>query len=392
MTSDPKAPLAGIRVLDLTQVIAGPFCTTMLADMGAEVVKLERRGEGDSLRSVGRYEGRSEHEDYFYANNRNKKSIELDLKIPADLATALDLAAAADVLVENFAAGTADRLGIGYAAVRERNPRIVYCSISGFGQTGPYRDRTALDPVIQAVSGLMSVTGFADGDPIMVGAPLGDVIAGMFGAYSVVCALRSVASSGEGRFIDISMQAAMLSALGPRMGETLQAGIAPKRHGNQNPMRVPADTYRTADDRYISVMCHGDRQWHPLCRAVERPEWAADPRFSSMTDRAAHRDELTRLFRDAFAARAGAEWAARLEAERIPFAFINDYAEALDDPQVHHRGQVRTIEHPVSGPIRVVGPAWAMSGYDPPMAAPPLLGQHSEEVVARWLGDRKDRS
>jgi crotonobetainyl-CoA:carnitine CoA-transferase CaiB-like acyl-CoA transferase len=385
------APLAGVRVLDLTQVIAGPFCTTMLADMGAEVVKLERRGEGDSLRGVGRYKGRADHEDYFYANNRNKKSIELDLKVGADLATALDLAAAADVLVENYAAGTADRLGIGYAAVRARNPRIVYCSISGFGQTGPYRDRTALDPVIQAVSGLMSVTGFPDGDPTMVGAPLGDVIAGMFGAYSIVCALRTVRSTREGQFIDISMQAAMLSALGPRMGETLQAGIAPARHGNQNPMRVPADTYRTADDRYVSVMCHGDGQWQPLCRAVERPDWAADPRFSSMTGRVDHRAELTRLFRGAFEERTGAEWAERLEAERIPFAFINDYAEALDDPQVHHRGQVRSIEHPVSGTIRVVGPAWAMSGYASPMAPPPLLGEHSAEVLAAWLG-RKDEA
>jgi crotonobetainyl-CoA:carnitine CoA-transferase CaiB-like acyl-CoA transferase len=156
-------------------------------------------------------------------------------------------------------------------------------------------------------------------------------------------------------------------------------------------MRVPADTYRTADGRYISVMCHGDRQWQPLCRAVERADWAADPRFSSMSSRVIHREELTRLFREAFAGRTGAEWTERLAAERIPFAFINDYAEALEDPQVHHRRQVRSIEHPVSGTIRVVGPAWAMSGYEAPMASPPLLGEHSAEVLARWLG-RKDEA
>jgi crotonobetainyl-CoA:carnitine CoA-transferase CaiB-like acyl-CoA transferase len=384
--SPSAPPLAGVRVLDLTQVIAGPFCTTMLADMGAEVLKLERRGEGDQLRAVGRYKGRAEHEDYFYANNRSKKSIELDLKDPADLAVALDLAAAADVLVENFAAGTTDRLGIGYQDVRERNPLIVYCAISGFGQTGPYRDRTALDPVIQAVSGLMSVTGMEDGDPIMVGAPIGDVIAGMFGAFAIVNALRTAERSGIGQFIDISMQAALLAAIGPRMGETLQAGVVPRRHGNQNPMRVPADTYRTSDDRYISVMCHGDRQWEPLCRAVERPEWASDARFSTMQGRVEYRRLLTQRFRDIFATRPAADWIARLEAERIPYAFVNNYADALDDPQVHHRGQVKRIEHPVSGPIRVVGPPWAMSEYSETMTAPPLLGQHTQEILASWLG------
>ena len=226
-----------MRVLDLTNVIAGPFCTTMLADMGADVVKLERHRVGDTLREIGRYAGREAHQDYFNANNRSKRSIELDLKTTGELAVALDLAAAADILVENYAAGTTDRLGIGYEAVRRRNPRIVYCSISGFGQTGPYRDRPALDPIIQAVAGLMSVTGGPQDVPLMTGAPLADVIAGMFAAYAAVAALRRAERSGVGQFIDISMQDALLAAQGPRMGEVLQTGRSPARHGNENPMR-----------------------------------------------------------------------------------------------------------------------------------------------------------
>ena len=272
-TAEPR-PLDRVRVLDLTNVIAGPFCTTMLADMGADVVKLERHRVGDTLREIGRYAGREAHQDYFNANNRSKRSIELDLKTTGELAVALDLAAAADILVENYAAGTTDRLGIGYEAVRRRNPRIVYCSISGFGQTGPYRDRPALDPIIQAVAGLMSVTGGPQDVPLMTGAPLADVIAGMFAAYAAVAALRRAERSGVGQFIDISMQDALLAAQGPRMGEVLQTGRSPARHGNENPMRVPADTFRTRDGHWLAVMCHDNSHWLPLCRAVGKPEWA----------------------------------------------------------------------------------------------------------------------
>jgi formyl-CoA transferase/CoA:oxalate CoA-transferase len=238
--TDP--PLKGIRVLDLTRVIAGPFCTMMLADMGADVVKLEEPERGDELRWVGRYPGRADHdEDYFNASNRSKRGIALNLKSDDDRAIAQQLADKADVVVENFSPGVAARLGLGWDELSARNRKMIYCSISGFGQTGPYRNRLALDPIIQAASGVMSVTGQPGQDPMQVGAPIADVAAGMFAAYAIAVSLHSRAANGEGRYIDVSMLEAMVAVLGPRMGEALQAHRSPGRFGNQNPIRVPAD-------------------------------------------------------------------------------------------------------------------------------------------------------
>lgn len=381
-----RAPLAGVRVLDLTQVVAGPFCTLMLADMGAEVVKIERPGHGDDLRRTVPYKGREGHEDYFNALNRSKKSIALDLKNEAHREIALKLAARADVMVENFAPGTAHRLGLGWEDVRGLNPRLIYCSLSGFGQTGPYRHRLALDPIIQAVTGVMSVTGEADGEPIMVGAPLADVISGMFAAYTIMAALHVVKRDGCGQYVDLSMQDAMLAALGVRMGETLQAGISPGRLGNENPLRVPANTYETADGLWLAIMVQNENQWAPFCRAMEHEEWIDDPRFRNMALRVKHRKEVNELVARRFAEQPTSYWMQRLEAERIPYALVNDYGQALADPQVAHRGLIREVEHPVSGRIKVVGPPWIMSVTRTEMAPPPTLGQHTAEVLRDWLG------
>jgi crotonobetainyl-CoA:carnitine CoA-transferase CaiB-like acyl-CoA transferase len=363
----------------------------MLADLGAEVVKLERPGRGDETRTATRYAGRAQHEDFFYANNRSKKSLALDLKSLRDQAIARELASKADVLVENFAPGTAARLGMGWEALEPLNPCLVYCSISGFGQTGPYRDRLALDSNIQAVSGGMSVTGSAEGGPMKFGAPIADVIAGMFAAYAISTALHGVRRDGKGQHIDISMQDAMIAALGPRMGETLQAGVVPKRLGNENPMRVPASDYSTADGHYVSVMVLNDSHWAPFCRVVGRENWIDDARYLTMASRLAHRDELNGALEKIFAARSGEEWGRRLEAERIPYALVNDYAEALSDPQVAHRGLVHELDHPTSGPIRVVGPPWIMSESESRMTPPPLLGQHTAEVLRSWLNWSDER-
>ena len=386
MAEPAKPPLAGLRVLDLTQVVAGPYCTLMLADMGAEVVKIERPGHGDDLRRTVPYKGREGHHDYFNALNRSKKSIALDLKDEAQRALALRLAERADVMVENFAPGTAHRLGLGWEDVNELNPRLVYCSLSGFGQTGPYRNRLALDPIIQAVTGVMSVTGEPDREPIMVGAPLADVIAGMFAACAIVSALHVVKRDGVGQYIDLSMQDAMLAALGVRMGETLQAGISPGRLGNENPLRVPANTYETADGLWLAIMVQNENQWAPFCRAMEHEEWIDDPRFRNMALRVKHRKEVNKLVARRLAEQPAEDWMQRFEAERIPYALVNDYAQALADPQVAHRGLVRTLDHPVSGRIRVVGPPWIMSVTRTEMAPPPTLGQHTAEVLRDWLG------
>lgn len=379
------APLVGIRVLDFTQVIAGPFCTTMLADLGAEVLKVERPGVGDDLRQVGRYAGREDHQDYFYANNRSKKSICLDLKDPDHQRVCHQLAAQADVVVENFAPGTMDRLSMGWQELHAVNQRLLYCSISGFGQTGPSRDRLAIDPIIQSISGVMSVSGSPDGEPMQAGAPLADVIAGMFAAYSIVGALHTVKRDGKGRYIDISMQAAMVAALGPRMGETLQAGTVPERIGNENPMRVPANVYGTRDGGHLNISVSNDRHWPALCRALDRCEWLEDSRFDSSIDRVRHRAELNKMVAERFMDRPAAEWIPLLAAERVPYATVNNYQEALEDPQIAHRGLVHALEHPKSGPIRVVGPPWDISDMPTRMEAPPVLGQHTPDVLAAWL-------
>ncbi len=380
-----RPPLDGVRVLDFTQVIAGPFCTTILADLGAEVVKVERP-EGDDLRHATRYAGREAHEDYFHASNRSKKSLVLDLKSPRGRAVAHALARRADAAVENFAPGAAERLGVGWRDLAPLNPRLVYCSVSGFGQTGPYKDRYALDPIIQAASGVMSVTGLPEGGPMLIGAPLADVLAGVFAACAVLAALHAARREGRGRHIDLSMQDAMLAALGPRMGEALQGGTAPGRWGNENPMRVPANTYRTRDGEDLAIICQNDRFWPPLCRALGREEWIGDPRFATMRSRLAHRRELNEALAALFAARPAEEWCARLEAGGVPFALVNDYLRALADPQVAHRGLLRTLQHPASGPIRVVGPPWRMTGPEAEMRPPPLLGQHTGEILREWLG------
>jgi CoA:oxalate CoA-transferase len=379
-------PLDGIRVLDLTQVVAGPYSTMMLADMGAEVVKIERAGHGDDLRRTVPYRGREGHEDYFNALNRSKKSVALDLKDRKHQAIALRLLQQADVIVENFSPGTVERLGLGWEVVHKLNPRILYCSLSGFGQTGPYRNRKALDPIIQAATGIMSVTGSPDAEPTMVGAPLADVIAGMFAAYAIVSALRVVTDTGGGQFIDLSMQDALLASLGPRMGEPLQAGVTPGRLGNGNPMRVPAGTYRTADGLYIAVMVHDQEQWKPFCQAVGAEEWIENPRFRTMPLRVANRGELNDLLQCLFDRRNLSYWMPRLEQYRIPYARVNDYAQALEDPQIAHRGLLRELDHPTSGKIRVVGPPWIMSSSQTRIEPPPLLGQHTRKILAEWIG------
>jgi formyl-CoA transferase len=384
---DEKPPLHGVRVLDFTRVIAGPYCTMMLADLGAEVVKVEQPPRGDELRWLGRYSGRGpDDEDYFYASNRTKKSILLDLKDPDGLRTSRELAARADVIVENFAPGTMERLGVGWEQLQAINPKLVYCSVSGFGQTGPYRGRLAMDPIIQAMSGVMSVTGAPDGEPMGIGAPVADAIGGMFAAYAIVGSLYAVQRGGPGRYIDVSMLDAMIAVLGPRMGETLQAGRSPDRLGNENPMRVPAGLFRGSDGEYVNLIVQNDNYWAPFCRALEREEWIDDARFADSAGRIANRAELNALVGERFAERPATEWVERLTAHRVPAATVNSYAQALSDPQVAHRGLVREVEHPRSGRIRVVGPPWISSAGEVEVRPPPLLGQHTEEVLREWLG------
>jgi len=383
-----RPPLAGVRVLDFTHVIAGPYCTMMLADMGADVVKVERPNVGDDLRHVGRYPGRAQHdEDYFYTVNRRKRSVALDFGKPEDLELTYRLAENADVAVFNFAPYTVKKLGFAPEELLKRNPRLVYCALSGFGQTGPLRDRLAMDSIIQAYSGIMSVTGEPEKGPMSVGAPVADVISGMFGAYAIVCALIEARRSGVGSVIDVSMLESMIAVLGPRMGETLQAGKLPDRVGNENPMRVPAGMFETKDGRYIAVMSHDQAQWPRFCRAIGHTEWIDDDRFATLRQRVINREELHAMVAQVLRTDATAdEWDARFAAERVPCAPVNDYQQALDEEHVRERGLLLELQHPKSGTIKVVGPPWKTTLAQPPLMPPPLLGHDRESVLHDWIG------
>lgn len=384
--NDIGGPLAGVRVLDLTQQVAGPFCTMMLANLGAEVVKVEPPDHGDGMRNAGRYAGRESHEDYFNATNNSKKSIVLDLKDEIHRQVGRELAKRADVLVENFAPGTAARLGMSWADLQPVKPNLLYCSISGFGQSGPESDRLAMDPVIQAVSGVMSVTGHPDSGPLQTGAPLADVITGMFAAYAIVGELHRTTLNRPGRYIDVSMQASLLAALGPRMGGALNAGIPPERIGNQNPMRAPCNVYQTRDRVHVFLMVHHDRVWAPFCRAMSRGEWIRNPRFATNALRCENRCELNALVASRFAESDAKDLTARLRAERVPYSVVNDYVQAVSDPQVVYRGVVQDVVHRTSGQIRVIGPPWLVNGQRVSVSAPPALDEHRDEVLQSWLG------
>ena len=384
-------PLTGKRVLDFTHVVAGPTCTMMLADMGADVVKVERPNGGDELRSVGRYAGRGpQDEDYFYTLNRRKRSITLDLKSPDDRALAQELATEADVVVQNFAPGTAERLGVGAEQLRALNPKLVYCAISGFGQTGALRDRLALDPIIQSMSGVMSVTGTSDGPPLQVGAPVADAVAGMSGAYAIVSALLQVERGGEGAYIDISMLESMIALLASRMGEALQAHQQPRRFGNENPMRVPAGLFECGDDTSINFIVQGQSYWAPFCRALEREEWLEDPRFMTMVDRVVNREAINKLVQLRLKDEPASVWIERLSAHRVPCGPYYDYVDVLNDDNIRERGLILKVEHPVSGSIELVGPPWVGTLGKPPLSPPPLLGQHTHQVLSDWLGREEE--
>jgi len=379
-------PLDGVRVVDFTHVISGPFCTMMLAHMGADVVKVERPSVGDSLRNIPGYEGREDHPDYFNSVNNTKRSIALDLKDPDQHAAVVDLIRKADVVVENFKPGTADRIGLGFEAMRQVNPKLVYCSISGFGQTGPYAHRPAIDPIIQAVSGVMSVTGEKDGPPMMAGYPLTDTVAGMYGAFAVVTALLKARASGSGEHLDVSMQGAMLYVLGCRMAETLQAGIVTERVGNQNPFRVPSEVFLSKDKRPTILHCSNNKRWEALCRALEVPEWAENSKYDTMQKRQEHRVEIHEMVGKRFAERDQADWMPRFDAEDTTCIHVHDYRESLDHEQVAHRNQLTSREHPLDGEVWTVGAPLMDPAYNEAITRPPTLGENTADVLQDWLG------
>ncbi|MDQ7030279.1 MAG: CoA transferase [Ardenticatenia bacterium] len=383
--AEHAAALTGIRVLDLSRVLAGPFCTMLLADYGADVIKIEAPGRGDDTRHWGPPWAGGESA-YFLAVNRNKRSLTLNLKHERGRRILYELVTRSDVLIENFKVGTTRRLGIDYDSLRELNPGLIYCSITGYGQTGPYRKRPGYDFVIQAEGGIMSITGPADGEPHKVGVAIVDITAGLFAATAILAALHHRERTGEGQFIDIGLLDAQVGWLANVAQNYLVSGTVPRRYGNAHPNIVPYEVFPTADG-YVAVGIGNDRQYRRFCEVVGRMDLWEDERFQTNPGRVEHREELIPRLRELFRSRPTAAWLELLHAANIPAAPINTVAQVLNDPHVLARGMVQTVHHPTAGELKLVGPVAKLSATPATVRRPPpLLGEHTVNVLTDVLG------
>ncbi|SEP16759.1 Crotonobetainyl-CoA:carnitine CoA-transferase CaiB [Halogranum amylolyticum] len=390
----PQKILDGITVIDLTTFVTGGFATMMLANQGAEVIKVERPDVGDDSRYSGppfvdtsEYDGpgKSAAKDgespYFWTVNYDKRSVELNLKSPEGLAVLYDLIEEADVVVENFRPGTADRLGVGYDDVREVNDDVIYCSISAFGDTGPWSERPGYDLLIQGMSGIMSVTGSEDGDPVKVGLPQTDLITAMWAAFGIVGALFRRELTGEGDRVELGMLDASLPWLTKQAGKVF-AGEEPSRMGTKDPVLAPYQSVPTADG-FLNIACGNQKLWEELCEAVNRPELMSDSRFETNSTRVEHMEELEDELTPTFSERTTAEWVEKLAEEKgLPVGPVYGVEEALQNEQVQSRDVVQKIEHPAAGEIPVIEHPLNYANADAGFTdAPPLLGEDTESVI-----------
>ena len=375
----------GVRVLDLSRMLAGPYGSMLLADMGAEVVKIEEPDGGDPMRVMGPPFLTGGESAYFLSINRNKQSIALDLTRPAGRDVLRDLVAHADVVGENFRPGVMERLGLGYATLAAHNPRLVMCSISAYGQDGPYRDWPAFDLALQAMGGGMSVTGEEGGRPVRMGLPIGDLAGGMFGAFAVAGALFRRSRTGQGGHIDLALLDGQVSLLTYIAQYFWADGRVPGRMGSGHASVVPYQALATRDGHLI-VAVFAEKFWGGFCRAVDHPEWEADARFATNRDRLAHRATLMPLVEAVFRERATEEWLARLHAAGVPAAPILGVDRVLADPQVRHRRMVVDVEHRGHGMVPTLGTPLKVDGErEVPMAPAPRLGEHTDQILGGLL-------
>lgn len=391
----PQGALSGLRVLDLSRVLAGPWAGQLMADLGAEVIKVERPGPGDDTRVWGppwlkSDDGQSTSESAYYLSaNRNKQSVTIDLAKPEGQALVRQLAAKADILLENFKVGGLSQYGLDYASLKEDNPRLIYCSITGFGQTGPYASRAGYDFLIQGMGGLMSLTGRPDGadgeGPIKVGVALTDVMTGLYATVAVLAALAHRERTGQGQHIDLALLDVQIACLANQAANYLVGGVVPKRMGNAHPSIVPYQDFQTADG-YMIIAIGNDSQFASFCRTAGRPEWATDERFVTNPQRVKHREELIALIRAVTLSRTTDEWVAVMEAAGVPCGPINSLDKVFADPQVVARGMRIEMQHQLTEKVPLVANPIRMSAspvqYRNP---PPTLGEHTEQVLNSWL-------
>ncbi len=384
--TEPKMPLDGIRILDFSRVLAGPWATMSLADLGAEVWKIENIKGGDDTRawSVPSYKGVST---YYLCANRGKQSIALDLKSEDGRRIALELAAKADVVVENFSPGTADRLGIGYQDIRKLNPDVIYCSISGYGQSGPESERPGYDFIMQAESGMMSITGQVDGPPNRLGVAFTDIVAGMTATQSILAALYQRRESGKGQYIDVALIDCALNMLVNIGTGYLNAGVHPARYGNAHPTVVPYQVFEASDGGF-ALAVGNDRIFSSFCeRVIGQPDLARDPRFVTAHQRAINRTALIPLLADILAQQSCQHWLDACDAANVPAGRVKSVSEALASPSVVERDLIQELEHPVIGTVKLIRPAHGLEGQaERNIKAPPMLGEDTRSVLETVLG------
>ena len=394
--STQRGALSGLRVLDLSRVLAGPWASQLLADLGADVVKVERPGAGDDTRAWGPPwlsddEGRPTDESAYYLSaNRNKRSVTVDMAAPDGQALIRQLASKADILIENFKVGGLARYGLDYSSLAALNPRLIYCSITGFGQTGPYAARAGYDFLIQGMGGLMSLTGRPDGapgeGPIKVGVALTDIMTGLYSTVAVLAALAHRERSGEGQYIDLALLDVQIACLANQAANYLIGGHVPRRMGNAHPNIVPYQDFPTADG-YMIIAVGNDSQFASLCAALGHPEWASDARFAGNPQRVLHREELIALLHAVTVTRTTGEWVAILEEHGVPCGPINRMDQVFADPHVQARAMRLEMPHPVAGKVPLVSNPIRMS--ETPVQyrrVPPTLGEHTDAVLDEWLG------
>jgi formyl-CoA transferase len=385
-------PLTGVRILDLTRAMAGPFCTMMLGDLGADVIKVERPGRGDESRGwgppfvgepYGPYPGESA---YYLSANRNKRSITVNLKEQKGVEIVRQLAAKADALVENFRTGVLDGLELGYEQLSSVNAQLVYCSISGYGRTGPYADRPGYDFVIQAEGGFMGITGPEEGPPFRVGVPIIDITAGMFSSTAILAALRARDTTGKGQLIDLSLLDTQVALLANVASNYLVGGQEPRRLGNAHPNITPYEAFR-ARDRWFALAAANERQWSILCDVIGQPDLRTDPRFADNNTRVENRSVLREVLDTAFLARDADEWLEAFRRAGLPCGPINTIPEVFSHAQAEARELIAVTEHPTAGTVQFPGFPYKLS--DTPASVrrpPPMLGEHTEEVLVDLLG------
>lgn len=378
-------PLDDITVLDLTRALAGPYCTMQLADMGARVLKIEHPERGDDTRAWGPPFVNGESA-YFLSTNRGKESVTIDLKSSEGRSLLAQLIQRADVLVENFRPGKLDAFGLGYDALQEMNSRLVYCSISGFGHTGPRRNEAGYDLVLQAEAGLMSVTGHSEGHPVRVGIPIADIATGMFAVQGILAALMARERTCRGQHVDIAMLDSLLAMLSYQAGSYLATGIVPQRTGNRHPTIVPYETF-TARDGDLVITVGNDVQFKRLCDVLDMSEVAESEEFSTNAKRVANYERLRPMLATRFLTKDKQEWLERLKAVAVPCGAVRGLDEVFSDPQVLSRGMLQTVDHAAAGTLRMIGsPTHLSENGDHTYRPPPMLGEHTDAVLTTLLG------